>query len=124
MLVLQAILSKFNTMADGGGRLQFDTPELKPDEFSEIGSVNKKHGVLVFKADVDKMSDEELEAIKQVEIKTGGLGDKKKKSKSQQLRALLYKNWENDSEGFKTAEDHYNYHLDYMIKHYKDKLDE
>lgn len=117
-------MTRFNTMADGGGRLQFDTPELSPEEFSEVGSVNKKSGIIVFKADVDKMTDEELDAIKNTEVNHGrGLGDKKKKSKSQVLRSVLYKNWEQDPEDFKTFDEYYNFHLDYLIEHYKKQID-
>lgn len=120
MLVLEAAITKFNTMADGSGRLQFDTQELTPDQFKEIGLVNKKHGVVVFKPGAEKLSEKEMEAIKKFD--TSGLGDHKKKSKSQVLRAVLYRMWENDNEGFETHEDHYNHYMDTVTNHFKKKL--
>ena len=122
MLVLEAQLTRFSTMADGGGRIQLDTRELTPEEFSQVGSVNKKSGVMVFKPDVEKLSDEELEAIKAHEGTTG-LGDKKKKSKSQVFRAVLYRLYEQEPEGFGTAQLHYEHYMDTIIDHFKKKLD-
>lgn len=123
MLVLEAQLTRFSTMADGGGRIQLDTRELTPEEFSQVGSVNKKSGVMVFKPDVEKLSDEELEAIKAHEGTTG-LGDKKKKSKSQVFRAVLYRLYEQDDEGFSDEKAHYDHHMDQIINHFKKKLDD
>lgn len=122
MLVLQAGCSRFNTMADGSGRLQFDTQELTPEQFSQIGEINKKQGVLVFKPDVEEMPEEQLKEIR--EYKSSGLGDKKKRSKSQVLRAVLFKKWEKDGQGFKNQEDHYNHYMDQVITHFKGLIDE
>ena len=49
MLVLYAGVSQFRTMADGSGRVTLDTQELTPNQFAEIGKINKKQGVFVFK---------------------------------------------------------------------------
>lgn len=122
MLVLQGQVTKFNTMADGSGRLQVDLQELTPDQFAEVGRVNKKSGVLVFKPDVDQISEKEKEAISKINL--AGLGDRKKKSKSQVLRQVMYLLHKQDPEGFDTQEEHYNHYMDQIINHFKDKIEE
>lgn len=122
MLVIEAQCGRFSTLADGSGRLQFDTRELTPDEFKEVGSINKKVGVLTFHPGRQELSEKEKDAIKEVNV-GGALGDRKKKSKSQVLRQVLYRMWEKDDEGFKTQEDHYDHYLDQIIDHFKDKLE-
>ena len=46
-----------------------------------------------------------------------------KKTKSQQLRAVLYRIWEQDKQGYDKSDEHYNMMMDKLINHYKDKLD-
>ncbi len=123
MLVLYAGVTRFQTMADGSGRITVDTQELTPKQFSEIGKINKKQGVFVFKPEVEAMSEEELQAIEDVEMESSPLKDRKKKSKSQTLRSTLFLNWQQDNEGYDNFTEFYNYHLDYLIGHYKELLD-
>ncbi|MCK5015697.1 MAG: hypothetical protein KAS32_01380 [Candidatus Peribacteraceae bacterium] len=120
MLILEAQLSRFSTMADGGTRIQMDTGELTPEVFAEIGKANKKMGAFVFKPDTESLSEEQLKEIKSYDV--SGLGDKKK-SKSQRLRAVLFRMYEQDNEGFIESQDHYDYYLNTIINHFKKKLD-
>lgn len=108
-------------MADGGGRIQIDTRELSPTEFSEIGSSVKKSGVFVFKPNVEKLTEEEKKVIEGY----GNTSDfgKGKKSKAQVFRHVLYRVYEQDKEGFKTQEEHYNHYMDTIISHFKNKLE-
>lgn len=123
MLVIEAQCGRFSTLADGSGRLQFDTRELTPDEFREVGSINKKVGVLTFHPGREGLTEKELDAIKEVNL-GGALGDRKKKSRSQVLRQILYRLWQQDNEGFKTQEEHYDFYLTQIIDHFKGKLEE
>jgi len=50
--------------------------------------------------------------------------DKDQKTKSQRLRASLYRAWESNNEGFKTSEQHYDYYMDKMINWVKDKIND
>ena len=45
------------------------------------------------------------------------------KPPSQRLRAVLYRMWEQDNEGFKDSNLHYIYHMNKVIEHFKSKLD-
>lgn len=49
--------------------------------------------------------------------------DKEQRTKAQRLRAVLYRMWEQNNEGFKTSEQHYDYYMDKFINHAKGKLD-
>ncbi len=49
--------------------------------------------------------------------------EKGKKSRSQQLRAVLFRNWEQDRHGYDDSEKYYNYVMDRLIETYKEKLD-
>ena len=123
-VVLITQLQRFTTMATGG-RLQFDTGELSPNEFLEVGKADKKSGLLVFYPDrEDGLSEEEHEELKKAS--SGGLSTSKrvKTTKSQRLRAVFYKMWEQDDEGFANSEDHYNFQMERIIKHFKAKLGE
>lgn len=125
MLVIESQCTRFNTMADGSGRLQFDTGELSPEQFSEIGRINKKLGILTFHPDRSSLSEEEKKAISDTAMSSyGGPKDRKKKSKSQVLRSILFKMWEKDDEGFKTQGDHYDYYMDQLIKHFERNIKE
>lgn len=120
--MLEAHLTRFNTMADGGGRLQFDTQELTPDQFSEVGKVNKQVGLLVFyPGRTNVLSPEEKDKV--IEGASSGLGTNKKstKSKSQQLRLQLLGWFEDDNQGFEEFEDFYEHFMDKFIAHVKVK---
>ena len=45
------------------------------------------------------------------------------KSKGQRLRAVLYRNWEQNNEGCDTFTLYYESHMEKIIRHFKDKLD-
>jgi len=49
--------------------------------------------------------------------------DEEQKTKSQRLRATLFRMWEQNNEGFKTHEQHYDYHMERFINHVKSKLE-
>lgn len=123
MLVLEAFLGKFMTMADGGGRLQFDTPELTPDDGSKVMSNLRKTGVVIFKPGVQELSEEHLEAISDIDISSITEVQKSPKSLSQRFRAVLYRLWEQDNEGFVDSTDHYEHYMKRIIAHFKNKLD-
>lgn len=114
-------------MADGSGRLVFDTQELSPNEFSNVGECNKKAGIIAFYPGRENpLSQEEIEVLESAAA--GGLSTKKKaaksNSKSKRLRAVFYRMWEQDDEGFKSADVHYDFWMEKLINHFKGMLDE
>jgi hypothetical protein len=43
-------------------------------------------------------------------------------STSKRLKNVLYRLWEQDPEGFATSVQHYEHHMERIIKHFKSKL--
>ena len=82
-----------------------------------IATLSQKFGHLIFKEDAFK--EKEKEFIKDIKSDFEDKG----KSKAQRLRGVLYRVWEQKSEGYKTPDDHYNHHMEKIIIHFKDKLD-
>lgn len=131
-LVIQSFLSRFQTLADGGLRLTFDCGEQKPEIFKHIGALNKHQGVLVFKGEVEEISEEELDAIKSFDVKS--LSDIKKKTKSQKLRSVLYHYFQQEKKkeeqgasdevsGFSSFESYYEYTMNQIIDFYLKQLE-
>lgn len=91
-LLIQAQLTRYQTLADGGLRLIFDGEEPSAETGGVVATANKKVGVLVFKPDREVLSPDEKEAIKKFEVT--GMAKVDAKSKSQQLRFALYHYYE------------------------------
>ena len=117
-----AIVSKITTMSDNTLRLQVDCQEMPAgDEVIIIGSRNK-YGWFLFQ--------EGEESIKNIDLPNIPLPakDKEQKTKSQTLRAVLYRLWQQtgkkDLYGRECdSETHYNQSYDKLIEHYKGKLE-
>jgi len=45
------------------------------------------------------------------------------KKPSERMRAVLYRLWEQDNEGFKDSDGHYRFHMEKLIEFLKQKLD-
>lgn len=117
MLLIPAILSSFQSLKDKTIKLVFETNELKPDELAQFATYNQQFGFLAFKKDDFKQNEKEmLEGLESDYEDTG-------KSKSQRLRAVLYRNWENDNGGYSTFSDYYASNMEKLINHFKKKLD-
>lgn len=119
---------RFNTLADGGLRLTFDSGEPTPETGRILASVNKKTGVLVFKADVQSLTEGELEQIKGFE--TSGMVKIDPRSKSQKLRAVLFHHFTKLKEmgaeevaQFEKFEEFYNHTLNRIINYYGQGLE-
>jgi hypothetical protein len=134
-LVVEAVLSSFRTLADGTPRLQMDCQEITPDKYQTLGYLNKRHGVLVFKGEAESsdLSEEEMEAIDSFDV--GGMLKKVAgKSKSQIVRAVLYKYYSQEREKgegcdeevapFQSFNSYYEFIMNKIIDYYGKQLDE
>lgn len=45
------------------------------------------------------------------------------KTPSQRMKAVLFRLWEKDNEGYKDSDSHYKYHMEKLINFLKEKLD-
>ena len=117
MLIIGAILDTHRSLKDKTLKLTFETQEPTPDQLLEIVNHNQKFGFLAFKEDAFKQSEKDLlESLKTDYEETG-------KSKSQRLRAVIYRNFEQNPEGYEVFDDYYNNKMERLINHFKDKLE-
>lgn len=126
-LVVQSQLARYQSLADGSLRLVFDCGEEGPDTLKIVGGVNKKVGVLVFKADQETLSPKEKEAIEN--FKVSGMAKIDPRSKSQKLRATLFHYYEKQQEigseeiaSFQTFEQFYAHKMNTIISYYEREL--
>lgn len=98
-------------------KLVFETSELKPETMANIHYSLYKVGFLAFAPDPFTTQElHEIDSLK-VEYEDGS------KPPSQRLRGVLYRLWEKNPEGYKVFNDYYQYQMDKLINHFKNKLD-
>jgi len=116
MLVVPAILDTFASLKDKTIKLVFYCNELNPQQLLKVAENIQQFGYLAFKNDKYKNKElDNLESIKGIDVK---------KSKSQVLRSVLFRNFEKNKEGYKEFNDYYEFKMNKMITFFKDKLNE
>ena len=118
LIIFPGVLSGIRSRKDKSFAITFDTQELSPDQSSGLMTSLNDFGYIAFKAEAFKTDDKELlSSLKADSIEDGS------KTPSQQLRGVLYRNWEQKNEGYKTFSDYYRAKYEIMITHFKGKLD-
>ena len=117
MLIIPAQLSTYSSLKDRTLKLVFETLEPTPEQLTGIALNQQKFGYLAFK--IDTFRQIEKDVINKLESDYQEQG----KSKAQRLRAVLYRYFEQDSKGYEVFDDYYNYQMEKLINHYKNKLD-
>lgn len=117
MLIIGAQLESYRSLKDKTLKLSFETQEPSPEQLTKIAKVSQKFGYLAFKE--DNFKTDEIEVLNSLKSEY----DDKGKSKSQRLRAVLYKNFEQDNLGYTVFDDYYNRKMEELITHFKNKLD-
>lgn len=117
MLIIPAILSSYSSLKDKTLKLVFETNEPNPEQLTKIALLSQKFGFLAFKNDELKQSETDILNSLESDYKETG------KSRSQRLRAVFFRRWEQKNEGYKVFEDYYNAKMEVLIEHFKSKLD-
>ena len=117
MIVIPSILASYQSLKDGTLKLVFETNEPTIDQVVSIAQGVQSFGYLAFKKDQFKES--ETKALESLESNYNEFG----KTKSQRLRNVLYRNFEQDKEGYDVFDDYYNNKMEKLIIHFKDKLE-
>ncbi len=117
-ILIPASFDGYAPRKDGSFSLRFVTQEQTPAQVGEIHSMLNKFGYLLFKAE-SELTKDEIEGLDSLD---SDLYDNPK-TKSQRLRNVLYKLWEQDKPG-NDFKDFYASKMEQMIIHYKDKLNE
>jgi hypothetical protein len=115
-ITIPAILESVSTRKDRTLKLIFGTNELSPSQAGQLLSDTEKFGWLAFKGESFNM--EETKAIESLKAEA----NEGFKSDSQRLRAVLYRTWEANNEGFSTFARYYSHVMEQIINHYKSKL--
>ena len=117
VLIFAATVESIRTRKDGTAAVTMGTQELSP---AVAGQLFGLQNAIVFVAlkveDFGKAELEALEALKADAMETG------RKSDAQRLRAVLYKLWEQDPEGYADSNSHYIAKMEKIINHFKNKL--
>jgi len=116
-IILPAILGSIRSLQDGSLKLCFDSQELSPANVGEIFSHRGKL-VALYISPKETIAQREIDQIDSVDVDLPG------KTKSQRVRNCLYRIWELQSDGHKTFESYYSFHMEKHISELKTVLDQ
>jgi len=118
MLILPAQLESFRSLKDRTLKLTFETGEITPEQAAGINESLQKFGFVAFKDNPFKTQEKELLENLEADYDDG------KKSDSQRLRAVLYRLWEKEPEGYDDFNLYKKFKMEKIINHYKKLLDD
>ena len=111
-------ITKITTMSKNTIRLQVDSQEnVSGEAMKRIFEMIDKLGNFVFLVN-QEIQPEDILNIPAPEPEIKG-----EKSASQRMRNVLYLLWKQNPEGYKDHNLHYQYHMEKLINHLKNKLD-
>lgn len=116
-MLIPALLVSYSSLKDKTLKITFETNEPTPEQLTGVALNIQKFGYLAFKDEPFKQKEKDVIESLKSDYEDNG------KTPSQRLRAVLYRLWEKDKEGFKNAVDHYNSKMETLIEHFKSKLD-
>ena len=116
IILIPAIFEGSRDLKDKSKKLFFQTPEITPVQASDLQTCVQQYVYLAIKA--EPFMKDQLEVINDIKTDFNDTG----KSYSQRLRATLYRNWEQSSEGYKDFNLYYAFKMEGLINHFKSKL--
>lgn len=117
LLILPAQLENYRSLKDKSLKITFETNELDPQKLLGVAENLGQFGYLAFKQEPFKQDEQKM--LDELETSY----DDQKKTASQRLRAVLYRMWQKDNEGFDSSVRHYEHHMEKILNHFKSKLD-
>lgn len=116
MIVLPAIIEGITSRKDKTIRITIGTQELSPVNAADIFSMAGGYAYVAIKR--EDFTAWEVKEIDELKADLDTI-----KSPSQRLRAILYRNWEQNGEGYKDFTTYYMAAMEKLCQHYKNKLD-
>ena len=116
MILLSGQIEGLSTRKDKTIRLTIGTQELTPSQSAEVFGLNQQF--CYFGIKVEPFTRDESDAIDSLKSDLDTI-----KTPSQRLRAILYRNYEQDNQGYKDFNSYYLYQMEKICEHYKGKLD-
>jgi isopentenyldiphosphate isomerase len=115
MIVLPAQIESIASRKDKTIRLTLGTQELSPNTSAQLFSMNQDFCYIAIKT--ESFLQNELNIIDDLKA------DMNAKTPSQRLRNILYRNFEQNNEGYKDFNTFYISMMEKICEHYKNKLD-
>ena len=116
MLILPSQIENPTTRKDKTWKVTIGTNELSAEQAAELVKLNQEFCYLCLKKDDFKSRDLEIISGIQSEFEFN------EKPPAQRLRAVFYRLWEQDKQGYNDFQLYYNFHMEKVINHFKDKL--
>jgi hypothetical protein len=113
MILIPAQLDNIRSLKDKSFKVIFETQELTPEQFTDIGNSLQQFGYLAFKP--EPFNTEEKEAIEDLKTDFNDNG----KTPVQRLRSVLYLLFKAKPEGYEDFQLYYNFKMEKAINHYK-----
>lgn len=114
-ILLPAIIETVASRKDSTIKIVLGTQELSPARAGEVLSLmNKLATVYISNAEIDP---KEIDQVDKINPDLPG------KTKSQRLRGVLFKLFEQGNEGFKSFDEYYSHHMERIIDHLKNKIE-
>lgn len=116
MIIIPAQLDGYRSLKDRTLKITFETQELNPQDLLGVAENINAFGYLAFKK--EPFSEKERNEIESLETNL----EDNMKTPSQRLRAVLYRNYERDAQGFKSFATYYEHQMEILLNHFKAKL--
>lgn len=112
--LLPVVIGSIRSLKDGSVSVTMETQELSPVKAGELfGLRNKIAYVYVSERQIE---DNEKKVVDSLDPELKG------KTPGQRLRAVLYRRWEQDNEGYKDSDSYYRAKMELIIEHNKSEL--
>lgn len=115
-ILIPAIYEGSRDLKDRTKKLTFQTNEITPEQAANLQSMVQSFVYLAVKS--EDFTKEQVDTINSLKTDYDDFG----KTHSQRLRAVMYRLWEQSSEGYKDFNLYYNFKMDTLISHFKAKL--
>ena len=116
-LLLAAIIENVSTRRDSTIKITLGCQEMSSSKSGELITMQNKVAA-VYISLKETIPQKVLDTVDNVDVDIPG------KTKSQRLRAVLFRIWELDPDGHKTFESYYNFHMEKHITALKTVLDQ
>ena len=116
-ILFPAAIEGVSTRKDNTLTIRLATNELPPGTMADLFCL--KNALCYVAVKPEDFGQAEIERLEAVEAE---MTDDPRKTHSKRLRAVFYRMWESDNEGFKGFEAFYFAKMDALIEHYKKRL--
>ena len=115
MILIAGIIEGLSTRKDKTIKINLGTQELTPNEVADLFKFNQSFCYVALKQ--EPFSQMETDMIESLKTEYEDI-----KTPSQRLRAIMFRNFEQQPNGFKDFNSYYVYTMDRLCDHYKSKL--